>query len=169
MTSATDELRARLTAAMKEVFGEDRRRVRHTLSVLDYAERIARHEPGSREVVVAAAILHDIGIHEAQRRHGSAAGPYQELEGPPIARGILRDLGAEEALVEHVCRIVANHHSARDIDTPEFRIVWDADWLVNLSEQAAGGGAPSLRERIESVFKTPTGKRIAGEELLERR
>ena len=40
-------------------------------------------------MVRAAAILHDIGIHEAERKHGSSSGRLQELEGPPIARAIL--------------------------------------------------------------------------------
>ncbi len=121
-----------LTAAMKAQFGDDRRRIDHALRVLASAEEIIRTEAGDPRVVFAAAILHDIGIQEAERRHGSAAGTYQELEGPPIARRIMTGLGVDGATIEHVCRIVGSHHSAGDIDTPEFRIVWDADWLVNI-------------------------------------
>ena len=46
-------------------------------------------------VVRAAAVLHDIGIREAERKHGSSAGKYQEVEGPPIARRILEKLSVD--------------------------------------------------------------------------
>src|ERR1035437_264125 len=90
------EWRGEVIAAMKGVFGDDIRRIEHALRVLGFAEAILAQEPGcpgSREVVIAAAILHDIGIHQAEVKHGSAAGRYQEIEGPPIARGILERLG----------------------------------------------------------------------------
>lgn len=155
------DLREKTIAAMQELFGGDSRRIEHAMNVLSYAEQILAHEPGSREVVVAAAILHDIGIHEAERKHGSAAGKYQEIEGPPIAREIMRRLGYGEASVDHVCRIIANHHSAGDIDTPEFRIVWDADWLVNLPGEHANTPPAKLRRLISRIFRTATGRTIA--------
>jgi hypothetical protein len=153
--------RGEIIDAMKAVFGIDTRRIEHALKVLEYAETILEKEPGDRAVVVAAAVLHDIGIHEAEARHGSSAGKYQEIEGPPIARGILNELGFKKALVDHVCRIVANHHSARDIDTPEFRIIWDADWLVNLPDECPGLPRPKLVKTIDRVFRTDTGRILA--------
>jgi len=73
-----------IAAEMRKLFGEDQKRIDHALSVLSFAEQILNDEPGDREVVVAAALLHDIGIHEAERKYGSSAGRYQEIEGPPI-------------------------------------------------------------------------------------
>jgi len=109
----------KLIAAMRQEFGTDQRRVEHALSVLGYAERILDRESGNPDVVQAGAVLHDIGIQEAERKHGSSGPTYQELEGPPIARRILEDCGVLSAQdTDHVCRIVGSHHSARDIDTP---------------------------------------------------
>jgi DNA-directed RNA polymerase subunit RPC12/RpoP len=153
--------REKLIAEMRKVFGADERRIGHALRVLGFAEEILSAEGGNPLVVMAAAILHDIGIHEAERKHGSAAGPHQEAEGPPIARRILEGLGFDAAAIDPVCRIVANHHSARDIDTPEFRIIWDADWLVNLPEEHRDLDAERLAAFIERVFKTATGRGIA--------
>jgi HD superfamily phosphodiesterase len=79
-----------LTDEKKKVFGTDKRRIEHALTVLDYAERIRTVGGGDALVVRAAAILHDIGIHEAERKYGSSAGKYQQIEGPPIAEKILR-------------------------------------------------------------------------------
>lgn len=92
---------------MEAVFGTDAERIEHALKVLDFAETILAREPACREVVVAAAILHDIGMHEAERKHGSTAGRSQEVEGPPIARGIMERLGFAEDVIDHVCRIIA--------------------------------------------------------------
>lgn len=61
------------------------------------------------------------------------------------------------------CAIIANHHSAREIDTPEFRVVWDADWLVNLQEDFDGVGRPQRRAMIDRVFRTDTGRPLATE------
>jgi HD superfamily phosphodiesterase len=159
----TSTNQADLIAAMRGVFGPDQRRIDHSLAVLGFAQRILAGEPGDAEVVVAAAILHDIGIQAAERKHGSADGVYQELEGPPLARDILTRMGADAGLIEHVCRIVANHHSARDIDTPEFRVVWDADWLVNIPDVLARADRATLLTTIDKVFKTKTGAGIARE------
>jgi len=65
---AEDEpVRNRLISAMKKVFGTDRRRIAHSLLVLKYAEEILEKEDASPQVVIAAAVLHDIGIHQAEK------------------------------------------------------------------------------------------------------
>jgi len=161
-----DIIRERLIREMKNLFGGDQRRVDHALSVLDYAEQIQAMEGGDPLVVKAAAILHDIGIHEAQRKYGSSGGKYQEIEGPPIAREILSQYDLGEAIVEHVCRIIANHHSAKDIDTLEFRILWDSDWLVNIPAEFPGADKETLGKLIEKIFKTQRGHQIAVELFL---
>jgi len=156
-----DDIHKRIVSAMKTYFGEDQRRIDHTLKILDYAEQILAQEEADEVVVRVAAVLHDIGIPEAERKHGSSAGRYQEIEGPPIARKIAYEAGLDEKRIEHVAEIVANHHSARSIDTNEFRIVWDADWLVNMAPEARKTEPERLKERIERIFKTETGKKIA--------
>lgn len=154
----------RLIEEMRKVFGRDQRRINHALEVLKYAEKIQLVEGGDPLVVKAAAILHDIGIHEAESKHGSAAGKFQEMEGPPIARLILVKHGIKTELIEHICQIIANHHSAQGIDTTEFRIVWDADRLVNFGEVVSDdGGREKVKELIENTFKTMTGRQLATE------
>lgn len=157
----TSVMRDQLVQDMKSVYGEDVNRVEHTLKVLDYADRIREAEGGDALTVTAAAILHDIGIPQAQATHGSSAWKYQEIEGPAVAREILRKYQLDTELTEHVCKIIANHHSAKDIDTLEFRIVWDADWLVNFPDHHGRLDAEKTRAMIEKVFKTQKGKEIA--------
>ena len=161
-----DIMRERLIGEMKNVFGADQKRIDHALAVLNYTEQILSAKGGEPLVVKAAAILHDIGIHEAERKYGSSAGKYQEIEGPPIAREILSKYDLDEATIEHVCKIIANHHSAKNIDTTEFRIIWDADWLVNIREEFPEAGQEKLRKLIDKVFKTNHGRQIAVESFL---
>jgi len=158
-------MKARLIEAMKVVFGSDQRRIKHAISVLAYAETLMKDEPGDELTVVASAILHDIGIHEAERKYNSSAGNYQEIEGPPIARAILERLGVDPGRTDHICRIISLHHHATGCDTPEFRILWDADWLVNIPDEYSGWEPCKLRPIIKKVFKTATG-RVLAEELF---
>lgn len=157
----------RLIRRMEEVFGDNRRRIDHALSVLKYAETLLEDRPDVSGLVVrAAAVLHDIGIPAAERKRGSAAGKHQEIEGPPIARQILESMDIGLDVIDHVCKIIANHHSARDIDTPEFRIVRDAGWLVNIPDVYDTSDSKSVSELIDKVFKTQKGRTIANELFL---
>ena len=159
-------IRDKLVYEMEKYFAGDEKRIEHAIAVLNYAEQIQAVEGGDPLIVRAAAILHDIGIHEAERKHGSSAGKYQEIEGPPIAGEILNKYDISPEVVEHVCKIIANHHSAKEIDTMEFRVVWDADWLVNIPSDFPGASDEDLREVIEKRFKTREGRRIAEELFL---
>src|SRR5512139_2680015 len=113
--------------AMEEYFGGDGRRIAHAHAVASYARELLAYIDADPLLTLTVAYLHDIGIHEAERRHGSNAGNFQELEGPPIALRILEDLGAAPTLIEEAARIIGCHHTPGGVDSPEFRILWDAD------------------------------------------
>lgn len=175
VTSAEDQrdagLEQRLEAvrlAMEEHFGADSRRIRHALKVTDYARQLLEREPGDRELVLATALLHDVGIREAERKYGSAAGHLQEQEGPPIAREILGRLGYPSPFIEEACAIIASHHSPGEIDTDNFRLVWDADWLVNLPEECDVEDPLRIAALIDRIFMTSTGLTLAREMNLKR-
>ena len=116
---------------MEQHFGQDLRRINHAYRVLAEAEKLLAKEPGAdEEIVVAAAILHDIGIHAAEKKYNSNAGKYQEIEGPPIAERLLHEVGFSESKVAEVLEIIAHHHSG-GIKTNNFQIIWQADIRVN--------------------------------------
>ena len=154
---------AQVRAAMEEYFGTDARRIDHALRVTAFAERLLGHEPGDRELVLATALLHDIGIREAERKYGSSAGNLQEVEGPPVARAILASLGYGEPFIAEVCAIIASHHSPGEVETDNFRIIWDSDWLVNLGEECDLADREKINGIIGKTFMTGTGKRVAEE------
>ena len=120
---------------MTEYFGEDKKRIYHAREVLRYAKELLKNEGGSNAVVISVAILHDIGIKECEMKYNSTNGQLQEKEGPPIAREILESLKIREEIIDEVCRIIASHHSPGEVNTLNFKILWDADWLVNLKDE----------------------------------
>ena len=156
-----ESLQRRLTEAMKNAFAKDQKRIDHALDVLEYSRQILKETKGDPNVVVAAALLHDIGIVEAKRKHGSTASRYQELEGPPIARKIMEELKLDMETIDHACQIIANHHSAKGIDTMEFRTIWDADWIINIPDVFPNVAPEQLVGKIDRLLKTKIGKRIA--------
>ena len=157
----------KLIYEMKQIFKGDMRRIEHAFKVLDYAEQIHLQQGGNPFIIKAAAVLHDIGIPISIKKYGSSGGNYQEIEGPPIAKKILRKYKIPSEQINHICKIIANHHSGKNINTTEFKIIWDADWLVNLPEEFADAGKDKLKRIIDRVFKTRTGHRMAVELFLK--
>src|SRR4030042_1333847 len=109
-----DLLRERIAFEMKKYFGTDFKRMNHALKVARHAEQILKSEGGNPLVVLGSAYLHDIGIHEAEKKHGSLSGPFQEMEGPVLAKEILGKLAVEQEIAAGICDIVGHHHSPVD-------------------------------------------------------
>jgi HD superfamily phosphohydrolase YqeK len=162
-------LRQRLLEALERHFGEDRRRIEHAREVLAEAEELMKSEEAEWHIVVPAALLHDAGIKPAEEKYGSAEPRYQEQEGPAVARGIMLKLGFQIRDIDEVCDIVGHHHSPRDEETANFRVLYDADSLVNLRQSAAGKSRAELQKLIEGLFLTPAGRLRAGELYLHQK
>jgi len=158
-------LRDKIAVEMRKVFGRDIKRINHANKVARLAEEILKGEGGDSAVVIAASYLHDIGIHEAERKYNSTAGDYQERESPPIARDILEKLGVDKGTIDEVCDLIAHHHSPGHIKTLNFQILWEADSLVNL-EESPDKMPGQIKKIIEQTFRTTTGKRLAKRLLL---
>ncbi len=74
---------------------------------------------------------------------------------------ILSELGFEVNQIDEICEIVAHHHSPGKITTANFGILYDADWLVNLSDEFDVKDHKKLGNIIDRVFLTQTGKTLA--------
>ena len=162
-----DLLKDRVAVEMKRYFGQDFKRIGHATKVARFAEQIAKGEGGDMVVVICAAYLHDIGIHEAERKYGSTEARYQEEEGPPIAREILAKLAASRNIIDEVCDIIGHHHHPRAEETVNFKILYDADLIVNLEEKEDPVTEEKLAAIIEKSFLTPSGRKLAGELLAK--
>jgi HD superfamily phosphodiesterase len=135
-------IKARLVKKLSDFFGNDLRRIEHALSVLKHAETIAENRTDfDYEVLVAASLLHDVGIKPSEEKLGYNNGRTQEQYGPPEAEKILRDISFPEEKTKKVVEIVGNHHSPSRFDYPELSILKEADAIVNRMEEDKGGKA----------------------------
>jgi len=164
-----DLLRNQVAIEVKRYLKGDFKRIGHATRVARYAERIGKEGRGNLAVILTASYLHDIGIKEAEQKHNSTAVRYQEEEGPPVARGILSRVGAAEELIEEVCDIIGHHHHPRAEKTVNFKVVYDADTLVNLEEKQKDSPieAEKLARIIERSFMTESGRNLARSVLLK--
>ncbi len=154
----------RLALKMIAFDAGDARRIQHLLKVHSLARLIALEEGMAGDALFtleAAALTHDIGIHPAERKHGYCNGKLQELEGPPVARELLAELGFAPQTIERVCFLIAHHHTYTGVDAPDWRILLEADALVNLYED--GADAEAIAASGERVFETAAGKRLLRE------
>lgn len=158
------EIKNRLLNEMELYFGKDKKRIDHARKVLRFSEDILNENTGNgvdMQVVTAAALLHDIGIHACERKYGSTQGQLQEKEGPPIARHIMEKLNMEEKIIKEVCDIIASHHSPGEVNTLNFKVLYDADWLVNLKDEVDTSDKVKLKEIISKIFLTDKGRELA--------
>ena len=60
-----------------------------------------------------------------------------------------------------MCDIVVYHHSPGKIDTQNLKVLYDADWLVNLKDEVDIDDKDRLKRMIDKIFLTATGKELA--------
>lgn len=160
-------LKDKVALAMRRYFDSDSRRIRHAEAVAEQAEAIGKAEPGGdMMVIMACAYLHDIGIKEAERKFKSSAARYQHSEGPPVARELLTALKAQPELIDEVCDIIGHHHTPREQETVNFKVLYDADLIVNMAEQYQD--KPPTQEQVDKLaglMLTEAGKTQAAAAL----
>ncbi|PLX73637.1 MAG: phosphohydrolase [Desulfuromonas sp.] len=140
-------LQAKTTRLLINYFRNDDRRINHALRVLFHAEGLLEKYPGCDvEIVIASALLHDIGIRESEERHGYNNGQTQEEYGPPVAEELLHSIGFPPHKIAIVKNIIGNHHSPSRYDYPELALLKEADRIVNTSE--AGQISPQQRRNL---------------------
>ena len=153
--------------AMIEYNRGDARRIQHSVKVYEFAALLGRMEGISekeQQVLEAAAVLHDIGIHICEQKYGNCDGRNQEIEGPAIAKAILENVmetEADEAFVGRVCYLIGHHHTYTEIDGIDFQILVEADFLVNAREEKMTKKAITHFRNV--YFQTETGKQYLDE------
>lgn len=150
-----------LFTEMLAYYSGDPKRIQHFVKVHAFAKLIGeleRIDPETQLTLEAAAYVHDIGIKPAEKKFGSSAGKLQEQEGPPAAREMLETLGFDEKTVQRVCFLVGHHHTYSKIDGIDYQLLVEADFLVNMYEDAMTKDA--IRSAYEKIFRTESGKRL---------
>lgn len=104
-----------------------RNRYTHTLRVVRWCERLLEEIPADRDVVLAAAALHDIGYAVGAQGHAA--------HGAKMAEDFLRRSGADESFTQNVADLVLRHsdkHLPSHKMSNELIVLQDADCLDEL-------------------------------------
>ena len=143
---------AKVMQKMVEYFHGDAKRIQHAIKVHSFSRNIALLSDLKMDkltVLEITALLHDIGIHECERKYNSTAGHYQEIEGPHIARSLLNGIALEQDDIDRITYLIGHHHSYHLVDGIDFQILIEADFLVNLyDDKADEEGILQIRENI---------------------
>lgn len=148
-----------VAARMIAYNGADVRRVGHALKVYGLIKAMAglqELDAETRELLEATALLHDIGIKVSQQKYHSAAGHYQQIEGPPVARQLLEGLGFAPQVVERICFLIAHHHTYTGVEGLDYQLLIEADFLVNIHEDEMS--IAQIASIKEKHFKTHAGR-----------
>ncbi|QEH70693.1 HD domain-containing protein [Cellulosilyticum sp. WCF-2] len=151
----------KLAYKMMTYYSGDAKRIQHFTKVHSFAKLIGEMEQLDQEtltLIEVTALVHDIGIKEAEAQFGSSNGKLQEQLGPDLAKKILKELGYHEEKIERVCYVVGHHHTYTDIQRIDYQILVEADFLVNFYEDQLGKEA--IKTAYNNIFKTPSGKKL---------
>lgn len=134
-------------------------RIQHFTKVHSFAKQIGKQEQLDDETLFTlelTAILHDIGIKVAEEIHGFSNGKLQEELGPDVAKELLAPYDIKEEIIDRVCYLIANHHTYSKIEGLDFRILVEADFLVNLYEN--GVDEKGVLSAYKKMFITDSGR-----------
>ena len=155
-------LNEQLILKMTEFNRGDAKRIQHFIKVYEYAHMIGRLEGLDKEVqkvLDIASILHDIGIRPSDEKYGRCDGKLQEQEGPACARRMLEDFPTvTKEETDRVCYLIGHHHTYTGVDGDDYRILLEADFLVNAYEDELG--KESICAFRNRVFRTKTGIKL---------
>lgn len=157
----------KLHLAMIDLYSGDSKRIQHFCKVHSYAKLIAENEKVDDKtlfIIEAAALTHDIGIHTCKKKYGNCSGKLQEKEGPKLAENLLAKLGFNIETSQRVQYLIAHHHTYDNIDSIDWQILVEADFLVNMFEESLPKSA--VQNAYDKIFKTASGKEICEKMFL---
>jgi HD superfamily phosphodiesterase len=130
-----DYCKGRVTKLLVDYFENDFRRINHALNVLKEAENLLKeYNSFNYEIIIATALLHDVGIKRSEEELGYNNGKTQERYGPSIAKELLLSINFPRDKIKTVTDIIGNHHSPSKYEYVELEILKRADNIVNREE-----------------------------------
>lgn len=132
--------------------------IAHFMKVYGFARTIGVQEglsDAEQETLEIAAILHDIACPLCREKYGNTNGKYQEKEGGPLTEAFLEKFTLPEGMAERVIYLVSHHHTYANVVGRDYRILLEADFLVNADESRMT--AEAIRSAREKIFETQSG------------
>lgn len=158
--------------------------VLHTQMVVRAMEEILVEEEGDPDILIPAAILHDVGWSEVSEDFQLADDKEKQREAlvqhieeaPPIIRRILGELGYDRRRVEQIVEIVLAHKTSNPKEKDK-QLLIDADTLSDTYKESFYSDVRSYsstpREtwefRSKNTFYTKSARKIFQKQLIARR
>jgi HD superfamily phosphodiesterase len=158
--------------------------VLHTEGVIKAMQLLLEREKGEEEILIPAAILHDVGwsrvpleLQKSDDKEKKTEGLRLHLEyAAPIIKEILKKCGFEPNKIKKVIEIVLSHkfQEPKELDK---QLLIDADTLSDVFKEQFYADAKEYRRTPEEMynfrknnrFYTETAKRIFNKELEKRK
>ena len=137
--------------------------INHFMKVHSLARTIGLLEgldPDTQMILETAAIVHDIACPICRIKYGNTNGKHQEEESEPLLREFFSGMDITQEQLNRIIYLVTHHHTYKDVDGIDYRILLEADFLVNGDESEKY--AKQIEEFRKNVFRTKSGT-----ELLE--
>lgn len=129
-------LKDKVAVAMKRYFKNDFKRIRLTTQIANHAEKIGKEIEGANlALILCSSYLLLIGYSSAADKNEAVSDAAIAREGPAVAAEILREVGADESLIQQVCDIVGNTPSDTDAVNSAYAIVHDAYRITMLEKK----------------------------------
>ena len=150
-------------AKLIEYDGNDMMRIGHALKVHSFAKFIAECEgvePKLQQTIEIASLLHDIGIHNAEEKYGSADANYQEIEGPSVAHELMKSLEISDAEKARVEYLISKHHTYEEIENEamDYLILIEADFIVKIYDKKIE--KDEVKGILERIIRTETATNL---------
>lgn len=142
--------------------------IHHFIKVHAFAHEIGvleKLDGKTLEILEYAAIVHDIACPLCRRKYGSTEGNLQEKESEPLLRDFLAEYDLPDDVLERIVFLVTHHHTYTGVDGWDYRILLEADFLVNFGESEKY--RKHAEEFRDHVFRTETGIRFLDAEIKE--
>ena len=146
--------------AMSEYYRGDSHQIQHFAKVHTYSRLIGILEGLDEETLNTlemAALVHDVGVKAGMEKYGRGNGKIQEELGPAIAEELLTGLGVDPDRVARISYLVGHHHTYTNVEGMDYRILLEADFLVNLHEEKEP--MEGIVKAYEEIFRTEAGKK----------
>ncbi len=157
-------LKDKVAVEMKRYYKTDFKGISHASRVARHAENIGKATEGANiALILCSAYLHDIGKFEAEKKHGSTAPEFIQSEGVAVAENILKNLGANEQLIQEVCDIISHKEPSDQNGELEYHIVYDACLIATLEDEHKDQILDNARlnECLDNFFLSEKGRVVA--------
>ena len=105
--------------------------------------------------------MHDIACPLCRQKYGNTNGVYQEKEGGPLCEEFFRDVDIPKSMKARIVYLVSHHHTYTNVDGRDYRILLEADFLVNADESNMSKEA--IEEGKKNIYRTKTGTKLLEE------